>query len=309
MSRLRIATVCAVLAVIAGVGSTSAARAQTAPAGPPRALLKIAYADYPADALAKEIKGLVRVSITIDAAVEVTKANVLDGPPELRASAFKAAMGMKYAPAADATDTILALDYRLDALSWGVRVLQPMATGNFTSFGGAVSGGPGTSPGPAIPGPNGAYRVGGNIAPPRKIKDFAPVYPPAARQAGIQGVVILEAIIGVDGTVTNARVLRSIPLLDQAAIDAVKQWQYTPVMLSGTPVPIVMTVTVNFALRSELEITLPSGAKTRVLVDGGGGATLNVPGVGSFRFQVSNDGSPVRVSISQLDAAGSPPQL
>ena len=52
----------------------------------------------------------------------------------------------------------------------------------------------------------------------------------------------------VPGNVTNVRVLRSIPLLDQAAIDAVKQWKYEPTLLNGVPVPIVMTVTVNFAL-------------------------------------------------------------
>ncbi len=61
-------------------------------------------------------------------------------------------------------------------------------------------------------------------------------------------MVILEAVIGVDGKVTNAQVLRSIPLLDQAALDAVRQWQYTPTLLNGAPVPVIMTVTVTFTL-------------------------------------------------------------
>jgi protein TonB len=64
----------------------------------------------------------------------------------------------------------------------------------------------------------------------------------------VQGVVILEAVIGVDGRVSDARILRSIPLLDQAAIDAVQQWEYTPTMLNGVPVPVIMTVTVQFTL-------------------------------------------------------------
>jgi protein TonB len=83
---------------------------------------------------------------------------------------------------------------------------------------------------------------------PRKIADVAPIYPAMARAAHVEGVVILEAVIDATGTVTSVRVLRSIPLLDQAAIDAVRQWRFTPTLLSGTPVPIVMTVTVNFAL-------------------------------------------------------------
>jgi TonB family protein len=92
-------------------------------------------------------------------------------------------------------------------------------------------------------------RIGGEIRQPTKIKDLAPVYPPEARRAGISGVVILEATIGEDGKVRSARVLRSIPLLDQAALDAVQQWEFTPTLINGAPVPIVMTLTVNFTLQ------------------------------------------------------------
>ena len=60
--------------------------------------------------------------------------------------------------------------------------------------------------------------------------------------------MIIEARIEGDGHVSDARVLRSIPLLDAAALDAVKQWQYTPTLLNGVPVPVIMTVTVNFTL-------------------------------------------------------------
>ncbi len=66
--------------------------------------------------------------------------------------------------------------------------------------------------------------------------------------AGVQGVVILEATIGPDGRVDRLVVLRSIPQLDYAAIEAVKEWEFTPTMLNGTPVPVTMTVTVNFSL-------------------------------------------------------------
>ena len=70
-----------------------------------------------------------------------------------------------------------------------------------------------------------------------------------AQAARVQGVVILEAIIGPSGAVTEVKVLRSVPLLDDAAIAAVQQWQYTPTLLNGVPVPIIMTVTVNFTLQ------------------------------------------------------------
>ena len=92
-------------------------------------------------------------------------------------------------------------------------------------------------------------RVGGNIKTPTKVKDVKPVYPPIAQSARVQGVVIIEATIGADGGVQNARVLRSIPLLDAAALDAVKQWQFTPTLLNGVPVPVIMTVTVQFTLQ------------------------------------------------------------
>lgn len=92
-------------------------------------------------------------------------------------------------------------------------------------------------------------RVGGNVGVPTKIRDSKPIYPPIAQSARVQGVVILEAIIGPDGDVANARVLRSIPLLDAAAISAVSQWQFTPTLLNGQPVAVLMTVTVNFTLQ------------------------------------------------------------
>jgi protein TonB len=81
-----------------------------------------------------------------------------------------------------------------------------------------------------------------------KIRDVRPVYPPIAKAAQVSGVVILEARIGADGGVEDARVLRSIPLLDEAALDAVKQWKFQPTLLNGQPVPIVMTLTINFTL-------------------------------------------------------------
>jgi TonB family protein len=92
-------------------------------------------------------------------------------------------------------------------------------------------------------------RVGGNIRTPTKVKDARPVYPPIAQSARVQGVVIIEALIDESGNIANGRVLRSIPLLDMAAMDAVSRWQFTPTELNGRAVAVIMTVTVNFSLQ------------------------------------------------------------
>ena len=101
-------------------------------------------------------------------------------------------------------------------------------------------------PGTASSGPGGPIRVGSRIASPRKIHDVAPVLPDLARQAGVRGTVVLELTVGADGAVTNATVLRSIPLLDKAALDAARQWRYDPTLVNNQPVPIILTATVTF---------------------------------------------------------------
>jgi protein TonB len=113
--------------------------------------------------------------------------------------------------------------------------------------GGVVGGIVGGLP-DAPPPPVQAVRVGGQIKEPKKLKNVSPVYPDIAKQARVQGVVILECTISPQGKVTDVKILRGIPLLDQAATDAVKQWVYTPTLLNGVPVPVIMTVTVNFKL-------------------------------------------------------------
>ena len=102
---------------------------------------------------------------------------------------------------------------------------------------------------PAPPAPKQVYRVGGDIRPPQKIRDVAPRYPSIAQASRVEGIVILEALISEDGSVQNVKVLRGKPLLDQAAVDAVRQWLFTKPLLNGEPVPVVMTVTVSFSLR------------------------------------------------------------
>jgi protein TonB len=94
-----------------------------------------------------------------------------------------------------------------------------------------------------------AVRVGGEVKPPACIKDSQPVYPPAALAAGIQGVVIIEATIGVDGKVTATKVIRSLSMLEDAAVKAVKGRQYKPTLINGVATPVIMTVPVIFKPR------------------------------------------------------------
>ena len=120
-------------------------------------------------------------------------------------------------------------------------------TAIFTVPGGIV-GGVTVPDAPPPPPPPKPVRVGGAIKPPVKTKNVNPQYPSIAQSARVQGVVIIEATISPQGRVQDARVLRSIPLLDSAALDAVRQWELTPTLLNGVPVPVIMTVTVNFTL-------------------------------------------------------------
>jgi protein TonB len=102
---------------------------------------------------------------------------------------------------------------------------------------------------PPSPKPSGPIKVSELVRPPKKIVDVRPVYPDLARQARVEGTVVLEAILDRNGRVDQVRVVRSIPLLDSAALDAVRQWRYTPTALNGQPVAVLMTITIRFTLQ------------------------------------------------------------
>jgi protein TonB len=116
---------------------------------------------------------------------------------------------------------------------------------------GAITGTPGVSLGGGAPPPEppGPVRVFSGVRPPRQLVRTRPDYPPTARAARVEGTVILEATIDETGVVRDLKILRSIPLLDRAAIAAVSRWRYEPTRLNGQPVAIVMTVTVTFRLK------------------------------------------------------------
>ncbi len=183
--------------------------------------------DYPPDARARGIQGVVIIELIVDQAGIPVTAYALRPVEGLTMAAVKAALQWRYQP-----------DANYERRVFTVTVNVALGSG---SSPGVV---PHAAPSPASA--QAPVRVGGNIPQPKKIRHAAGVLPDDARQAGIQGVVILEIIIGPTGKVQDAKILRSIPLLDQAALEAVRQWEYEPTLLNGTAVPVIMTVTVPF---------------------------------------------------------------
>ncbi len=121
-----------------------------------------------------------------------------------------------------------------------------VAGGSMGGVLGGVIGGMGTAPPP--PRPKGPVRVGGNVQAARIVNRVQPIYPPLARQTRISGTVRLHAIISKDGTIDKLEVMSGHPLLQQAALDAVRQWRYQPTLLNGEPVEVDTTIDVIFSL-------------------------------------------------------------
>ena len=184
---------------------------------------------YPPDAMRAGIEGSVEIEVTIGNDGKVTSSRVIQSSdPVFDQAALTAANQWLFSKPTEGPVV------RTIELTFALRSNRRNADGTTGLYGGEVS-------------PD-AVRIGGNIRAPQKIRHVSPVYPELARQANVRGVVIVEVVVDREGRVSNAKVLRSIPLLDDAAVDAVMQWTFTPTLLNGNPVPVIMTVTVNFTL-------------------------------------------------------------
>ncbi|MGC4083207.1 MAG: TonB family protein [Vicinamibacterales bacterium] len=104
---------------------------------------------------------------------------------------------------------------------------------------------PDTASNPGEPDANGVYRIGAALTPPPR--EGVPQYPADARAAGIRGAVVTELVIDPSGNVVDATVVQSVPMLDDAALAAVRAWKFAPTVINGQPVPVRMRTTVNFA--------------------------------------------------------------
>jgi TonB family protein len=90
--------------------------------------------------------------------------------------------------------------------------------------------------------------VGGAVRMPTKLADVKPIYPTIAKESRTTGIVELEVVIGTRGDVEQVRITRSVPLLDQAAVSAVRKWKFAPTVVNGQPVPVKFPVSVAFSL-------------------------------------------------------------
>ena len=106
-------------------------------------------------------------------------------------------------------------------------------------------------PGPAF-GEGAVLACGGQVTFPRVLKETRPHYPSTAMRAGIQGTVEVEAVVDVDGNISDARVFRPLhPELDEQALNAVREWKFVPGVMNGKPVPVLVTIELSFMTRKE----------------------------------------------------------
>jgi len=188
---------------------------------PPK-LVKSVDPFYPEIARQAKIEGVVIVQARTDVQGKVKDAMVLRSVPLLDQAAIAAVRQWVYEPlviAGQAKEAVFTVTVR-----FALDAEKPKGQGE----------GPGTT---------------GEILVPKLVKKVDPVYPEIARMADIQGIVLLEATTDEKGNVVKVRVLKSIPLLDQAAVEALKQWKYEPLIIEGKPKGVVFTVTVRFALK------------------------------------------------------------
>ena len=191
-----------------------------------------------------EIRQLGEAPVTFPPTTVVEDARLQSMRNAMRTSAANALRQWKYDPPAAPIKFLVAFNFSSTEEPSAYQQDEPAARGR----------GPGFIPPtqaqlpPPWPAAEGIPRVGGAIRPPTQVKKVNPVYPRNAQAERVGGAVIMEAIIGVDGKVRDVRVLRSVPLLDKAAVDAVRQWEYTPALRDGTPTAVVMTITVTFTI-------------------------------------------------------------
>jgi TonB family protein len=193
---------------------------------PPK-LIKQVNPVYPEEARKTGVEGVVILEAKADEQGNVVDARVLRSIPVLDQAALNAVKQWKYEP--------MVVDGKPRKVLFTVTVRFALKEGDKTKTLDKFA--------------QGAVKAEGDVKPPKLIKEVAPVYPEVARLAEVQGVVILSVKADETGKIVDAMVLRSIPLLDQAAIDAVRQWVYEPMIINGKAVSVVFTVTVRFQLK------------------------------------------------------------
>jgi TonB family protein len=218
---------------------------------------------YPPEAEAVGARVVVTLRVTVDDVGQVAELRLADVPmlgawqrgaqaePEPMPSVFRALVAAageavrqwRYEPP---TEAPLAFDV---AVSYSPDDEPCIAERGFAPLPPAPptqAAGGGLEPEPPAPWAEGVVRAADLIVQPTKVKHVSPKYPAEALQNGIEGVVVVEARIEPDGRIFNVRVVRSIPVFDQAALDSVLQWEFTPTLRNGVAVPVLLTATFKF---------------------------------------------------------------
>jgi TonB family protein len=229
----------------------------------PRRMLYVAPI-YPAEAAAVGARVVVTLRVTIDDLGEVAELRLADVPLlaawQRGAATQRESMSVVFKSLVDAasgavrqwryeppTEAPLAFDV---AVSYSSDDEPRIVERGFAPMPPAppiqVAGG-GLEPEPPAPWAEGVVRAVDLTVRPTKVRHVAPKYPAEALQTGIQGVVVVEARIEPDGRIFNARVVRSIPVFDQAVLDSVLQWEFTPTLMNGLAVPVLIIATFQFA--------------------------------------------------------------
>jgi TonB family protein len=204
---------------------------------PPKLIKKVEPV-YPDDARKAEIEGSVTLEATTDDRGRVQKVKVLSSIPELDQAAVDAVKQWVYEP--------MVIDGKPKGVVFTITCRFSLDN---ERMGKAIEGGvTGTNQKPAV-------RAMGDIKPPKLIKKVEPVYPDDARKSEVQGVVILEATTDIYGRVVNTKILRSVPELNQAAMNAIEQWVYEPMIIDGEPRGVIFTVTCTFKLNEPVRAT------------------------------------------------------
>ena len=207
---------------------------------------KIVKALYPLGAEKDELQGEVVVRFVVSEIGDVERADVVSGNPVLASAALDAAKKWKFKPFIKngkpvKAATQIPFDFAFTNKVTDVKIKAAPAPP-------AVSGAA-QSADPASNIPQ-RVRVSQGVVAGLLIHKVTPVYPPEAKRAGVQGTVVLAAVIGKDGAIKSLHVLSGPSTLVDAAIGAVQQWRYRPYLLLGEPVDVDTQITVNFILRS-----------------------------------------------------------
>jgi TonB family protein len=234
-----LARVLLLLAVTCAASSANSSDPSTPPDSTKLIPVKTVKAIYPIAAAKNMSQGQVLVKLHINELGDVESAEVVSGPKEFQQAALSAAKKWKFEAFIRGGKPVKVNTTIPFSFAFSENVKDQVETTARTASSG-------TSADPNSPVPD---RLPSGVAAGHLIHKVTPTYPPAAKSAHVQGVVLLDATIGKDGSIQDLRVISGDSLLVDAAIGAVQQWRYSPFLLAGEPVAVRTTITVNFSMR------------------------------------------------------------